>query len=1304
MSELSSAVKLSGQNIVMTPGDYNWEDLPGSPRVITFSGSNNTITLTGVYVNVPVGCVSESYLTLSGDNNTIINGEFEDTYRNGMTEVTDFSAYNQDRDNLAHGLGGDPVLRVEGTGNLVQGLKLTVRGSFPYGYGSIYGIGAGNTFGLNKRCGILINGISNTLDSVEVQQRAMGHAIFMQGDADKTVIKNCLVEGRVRETKEMYTETNAYDLPFLSNYQMPFEDYRALPTDEVHSLCEDGYRMYSIPGSVTIENCVAKKMRGGFRLYLGGDTKVSNCISTDCGLTNYTMRTGSEIINSSGNFTNAPLLSYSSSKSNTDIELTIIPSPNATGPHNIADITSNNNTIIFHRTPGPLVKTDRAIVVTGDGSTIVNETEYTIILESSASGNTITSCGPVTDNGSGNSVTLSDCTFDITCANTPDDIEAECYDDMSGVDKVSINNNNSAVTNIQSGDWVSFKAIDLSGLHAVKAIVGSDVDDAAIEIRVGSTTGDLLATILVPNTGSLSTYEETAEIALDQIVEGAIDVYMVFTGSGTELLNLDEISFFSEHCFNASFDPIYPIEAEDFCDFSGVTVEDISFSNQTVSDINSGDYIVFPNVDFDGHKNYNALAVTAASNSTGGTIEIRSGAEDGTLLMSVEVGNTGSWDTYETFMGNSAMDITGTHDLYFVFTGTADELMKLDNFTFRDDECARSSYQAYNRMEAEDYCDMNGVILYEDYYLGSIQEGDWIRFSNVDFTSTAPLSMKFNVASAGTGGYAQVRLDDPTEGMLITTLEATGTGGWTKWEEFLVRMEKEVTGVHDVYIYFGGGINIDWFQFTDIFVKGPTDPYNRFEAEINDGESGVSHTVTTDVDGNEEVSDIEDGDYVMFSELDLSQAKGVLARVAANEGGIIEVRLGKITGDIIAFIDVTDTGWQTIRTEVNKAEGINDIYFVFKGEGSDLFRLNWLQFTTNDNSSDRLEAEAYDSYEGGFIESASTDDADPQGRILRLIKPGDWVRFAGVDLNAMKSVNARYGVASDDLFIEVRIDAVDGTLIGTIELSNSGGWNNWETAGSSLTEVSAIHDVYFIYQSETSALFGSSNWFEFSDQAYVAPLDPESRIEAEDFTRNSGTVTISTTDMDGEEELSSIQNGDWIMFEQLDLTELSNVDVRVASPNTGSRIELRTGSYDGALLAFVLIPNTGSATNWETVNASLYGSNEGKYNVYFIFKGSSSDLMNINWLQFKKQASAIHSNTNDSGIQLYPNPVKDNISILGASQTNVAIYEINGTLVYQNYLNTDSELIGLEGLARGIYLFKIWNNELLITTKVIKTE
>ena len=153
-----------------------------------------------------------------------------------------------------------------------------------------------------------------------------------------------------------------------------------------------------------MENCTVKKMRGGIRVYMASRATVTDSTAIDCGWTNFNMTGGGKIVGSTGNFAYAPLSDFRLSKSNQDIELTIIPSPHAVGSHNVADVLGSNHNILFHRSEGPIDTDLRPIVVKDDNSTIRNETEYPIIFESSSSGNTVVSFGPVTDYGTNNRV------------------------------------------------------------------------------------------------------------------------------------------------------------------------------------------------------------------------------------------------------------------------------------------------------------------------------------------------------------------------------------------------------------------------------------------------------------------------------------------------------------------------------------------------------------------------------------------------------------------------------------------------------------------------------------------------------------------------------------------------------------------------------------------------------------------------------------------------------------------------------------------------------------------------------------
>ncbi|MBP1841268.1 carbohydrate-binding protein [Formosa algae] len=547
--DLRNAVVQSNQNIVLQAGDYNFEDLPSKYRNISISGSNNVIDLTDVYINFPISTSNTAHITVTGDNNTIRGGVFEDTYSSGITEITDFVAYNEDRTELA--VGADPHIIITGDaeGTRIVKTKMTVRGSFPYGYGSLFGIGAGNTYGLDKRAGIQINGPNTEIDSCEVQMRAFGHGIFIGEPAANTLVKNTLVEGVVRKGSELYADG---ENSLLAQNDYKDNDGNVVDPDDVISLCEDGIRMYNGGGRATVENCVVKKMRGGIKLYLSSEATVSNSTSIDCGDVNFNMPTGGTITNSIGNFAYEELSDFAGNKNGYNAEWTILPSPHATGSHNIADVSGNNHYLVFHRADGPLdTDEERAIVVTGNNSTIINETEYAIILEASASGNIIYSCGggAVTDNGTDNTVTqLEDCA-DIempTCGDFDpfSRIEAEDYCDQSGVELEGSSQGTDNLSYIHNGDWVMYSDVDFGDQAlSVSASMASPNDGGNIEFRLGSTTGTLIGTATVGNTGGWQTYETvTANLTA---VSGVQDLYLVFTGEGSSLFNLDYFQFFT---------------------------------------------------------------------------------------------------------------------------------------------------------------------------------------------------------------------------------------------------------------------------------------------------------------------------------------------------------------------------------------------------------------------------------------------------------------------------------------------------------------------------------------------------------------------------------------------------------------------------------------------------------------------------------------------------------------------------------------------------------------------------------------
>ncbi|GIF95591.1 carbohydrate-binding protein [Catellatospora citrea] len=126
---------------------------------------------------------------------------------------------------------------------------------------------------------------------------------------------------------------------------------------------------------------------------------------------------------------------------------------------------------------------------------------------------------------------------------------------------------------------------------------------------------------------------------------------------------------------------------------------------------------------------------------------------------------------------------------------------------------------AYTNIQAESRNAQTGTTIYEGYYVGSIGNGDNLRFDGVNFGSPTPLDFVTRAASGAAGGISglvEVRLDSLSNAP-IGSFAIANTGGWTSWREIPANVGS-VTGTHTVYLTFTSGqpndyVNIDWFRF-----------------------------------------------------------------------------------------------------------------------------------------------------------------------------------------------------------------------------------------------------------------------------------------------------------------------------------------------------------------------------------------------------------------------------------------------------------------------------------------------------------
>lgn len=119
------------------------------------------------------------------------------------------------------------------------------------------------------------------------------------------------------------------------------------------------------------------------------------------------------------------------------------------------------------------------------------------------------------------------------------------------------------------------------------------------------------------------------------------------------------------------------IEAETFSKQEGIRVEELSTGGKNIGYVESGDYIMFRNVDFgEGASSFKALV---SGNPC--TIEIHLGAIGDTPHAALAFEGTSGYDDYRE-IAFTIPTITGTDNLYLRFTGGESYLLNMDSFVF----------------------------------------------------------------------------------------------------------------------------------------------------------------------------------------------------------------------------------------------------------------------------------------------------------------------------------------------------------------------------------------------------------------------------------------------------------------------------------------------------------------------------------------------------------------------------------------------------------------------------------------------
>lgn len=105
-------------------------------------------------------------------------------------------------------------------------------------------------------------------------------------------------------------------------------------------------------------------------------------------------------------------------------------------------------------------------------------------------------------------------------------------------------------------------------------------------------------------------------------------------------------------------------------------------------------------------------------------------------------------------------------------------------------------------------------------------------------------------------------------------------------------------------------------------------------------------------------------------------------------------------------------------------------------------------------------------------------EVDEASQVVTKIDNGDWIGISSAEFNeGTTEFVAKLASETIGSSIEVRLDKLDGELIGTLDVPNTGGLANWEAVSTPVQSITGVHDIYFIFKGNTDQpLFELASW------------------------------------------------------------------------------------------------------------------------------------------------------------------------------------------------------------------------------------
>jgi hypothetical protein len=351
-----------------------------------------------------------------------------------------------------------------------------------------------------------------------------------------------------------------------------------------------------------------------------------------------------------------------------------------------------------------------------------------------------------------------------------------------------------------------------------------------------------------------------------------------------------------------------------------------------------------------------------------------------------------------------------------------------------------------------------------------------------------------------------------------------------------------------------------------------------------------------------------------------------------------------------------------------------------------------------------------------FYDEGSGWINDFEDEIITYISNNEYVAYYNINFQDWpSSFEACCSATASDGRIELRLDSLNGQLVGVCQLSGTGSLENYETFPcNDIISFTGVHDLYLKFRrDDNSPMFNIRSWYfinselsatqtPFHGSAIVIP----GKIEAEEYDYGGQTISFLDIDTanqgfffrDDDVDIDSTRDGgycigwtgsgEWIEYTVSCQHDTAiDIQLRVACTKPGYKFNIK---LDNQLLVKVSLPNTGGYYTWETITIEDIQIPAGEDQIMRI--EFLDGYMNLDWMNFVvSNPSDFDEVKNNKTFTFYPNPAYDYIKVKSAEPVQIEIYSLQGQLLIKKKISTDDDLIPVGNLTSGSYFIKILN-------------